>query len=42
MNEWRTGDGIGDEGAKTMSEMLMINTSLTSLNLDSEEGSWMR
>ena len=27
----------GDEGAKAMSEMLKVNTSLTTLNLESEE-----
>ena len=28
---------VGDEGAKAMSEMLKVNTTLTSLNLESEE-----
>ena len=28
-----TGNGIRDEGAKTISEMLKVNTTLTSLNL---------
>ena len=28
---------IGDEGAKSISESLKINTSLTSLNLESDE-----
>ena len=32
-----TGNEIGDEGAKAMSEMLKVNTTLTSLNLSSEE-----
>ena len=32
-----TGNGIGVEGAKSMSEMLKVNTTLTSLNLDCEE-----
>ena len=32
-----TGNGIGDEGAKSMSEMLKSNTTLTSLNLWGEE-----
>ena len=32
-----TGNGIGDEGAKAMSEMLKLNSTLTSLNLASEE-----
>ena len=32
-----TGNGIGAEGAKAMSEMLKVNTTLTSLNLASEE-----
>ena len=31
-----TGNGIGDEGAKAMSEMLKMNTTLISLDLDSE------
>ena len=32
-----TGNGIGDEGAKSLSEMLKSNTTLTSLNLYGEE-----
>ena len=32
-----TGNGIGDEGAKSLSEMLKSNTTLTSLNLNGEE-----
>ena len=32
-----TGNGIKDEGAKAMSEVLKANTTLTSLNLDCEE-----
>ena len=32
-----TGNGIGVEGAKAMSEMMKVNTTLTSLNLWSEE-----
>ena len=32
-----TGNEIGDEGAKSMSEMLKSNTTLTSLNLICEE-----
>ena len=32
-----TGNGIGDEGAKSMSEALKTNTTLTSLNLSGEE-----
>ena len=32
-----TGNKIGDEGAKTLSEMLTVNTTLTSLNLWGEE-----
>ena len=30
------GNNIGDEGAKAMSEMLKVNTTLTSLDLFSE------
>ena len=30
-------NGIGDEGAKTMSEMLKVNTTLTELYLKGEE-----
>ena len=29
-------NGIGDEGAKTMSEMLKVNTTLTTLFLEGE------
>ena len=32
-----TDNGIGDEGAKSMSEALKSNTTLTSLNLRGEE-----
>ena len=32
-----TGNGIGVEGAKSMSEMLKTNNTLTSLNLSCEE-----
>ena len=32
-----TGNGIGDEGAKAMSEMLKVNTTLTTLGLSSKE-----
>ena len=32
-----TGNGIGDEGAKSMSEAMKSNTTLTSLDLESEE-----
>ena len=32
-----TGDEIGDEGANALSEMLKVNTTLTSLNLKGEE-----
>ena len=32
-----TGNGIGDEGAKAMSEMMKVNSTLTSLNLRGEE-----
>ena len=31
-----TGNGIGDEGVKALSEMLKVNTTLTSLNLRCE------
>ena len=31
------GNGIGDEGAKAISEMLKKNTTLTSLDLGSED-----
>ena len=36
MKEW-IGNGIGDEGAKTISESLKINTSLTELDLGGDE-----
>ena len=36
MKKW-IGNRIGDEGAKTMSESLKINTSLTELDLRSDE-----
>ena len=32
-----TGNKIGDEGAKAMSEMLKVNTTLIGLNMGSEE-----
>ena len=32
-----TGNGIRDEGAKSLSEMLKVNTTLTSLDLNGEE-----
>ena len=32
-----TGNVVGDEGAKAMSEMLKVNTVLTELNLECEE-----
>ena len=32
-----TENEIGDEGAKAMSEMMKVNSTLTSLNLGSEE-----
>ena len=32
-----TGNDIGDEGAKSMSEMLKTNTTLASLDLSCEE-----
>ena len=32
-----TGNEIGDKGAKSMSEMLKVNTTLTSLDLIGEE-----
>ena len=32
-----TGNWIGDKGAKAMSEMLKLNTTLTELNLECEE-----
>ena len=34
------GNQIGNEGAKTIGESLKINTSLTSLNLVSDEKIW--
>ena len=36
MKEW-IGNGIGDEGAKRISESLKINTSLTKLDLIGDE-----
>ena len=36
MKEW-TGNNIGDEGAKKISEALMINTTLTELNLRGDD-----
>ena len=30
-------NGIGDEGAKALSEMMKVNTALTSLDLSSEK-----
>ena len=32
-----TDNGIGDEGAKAMSEMMKVNNTLTELNLGCEE-----
>ena len=32
-----TGNKVGDEGAKAMSEMMKVNTSLTTLDLYGEE-----
>ena len=32
-NEWMTDSGIGDEGVKSMSEMLKTNTTLKTLNM---------
>ena len=32
-----TGNMIGDEGAKAMSEMLKVNTTLASLNIEGDE-----
>ena len=32
-----TGNGIGDEGAKSVSEVLKVNTTLKTLGLSSEE-----
>ena len=34
-NDRITDNQIGDEGAKALSEMLQVNTTLTSLNLES-------
>ena len=39
MKEWIVNE-IGDEGAKTISESLKINTSLTSLDLSCDEKIW--
>ena len=39
IKEW-IGNKIGDEGAKAIGEALMINTSLTSLKLASDEKIW--
>ena len=36
MKLW-TGNNIGDEGAKKISESLMINTTLTRLNLGGDD-----
>ena len=36
MKKWK-GNQIGNEGAKSVSESLKINTSLTTLNLGSDE-----
>ena len=36
MKEW-IDNGIGDEGAKAVSESLKINTSLTTLDLERDE-----
>ena len=35
--EWMTENDIGGEGAKSMSEMLKVNKTLTTLNLSCEE-----
>ena len=35
-NKWKVNQ-MGDEGAKTISESLKINTSLTELNLEGDE-----
>ena len=35
--DWKTGNRIGYEGAKSLSESLGTNTSLTELNLGSDE-----
>ena len=37
-----TGNEIGDEGAKALSEMLKVNTTLTELNLRCEEEKKMK
>ena len=39
-NEKWIDNQIGDEGAKRISESLKINTSLTELNLESDEKIW--
>ena len=39
-NDKWIGNKIGDEGAKTISESLKINTSLTELNLRCDEKIW--
>ena len=39
MKEWKDNQ-IGDEGAKSISESLRINTSLTKLNLLSDQKIW--
>ena len=36
MNKW-TGNRIGDEGASKISESLKVNTTLTKLDLESDE-----
>ena len=36
-DEQMTDNGIGVEGAKVMSEMMEVNTTLTSLNMSCEE-----
>ena len=38
MNDsWMAGDEVGDDGAKSISEMLRVNTTLTSLDLDGKD-----
>ena len=37
-DDWLTDNGVGAEGAKALSEMLKVNTTLTSLNIRSERG----
>ena len=38
MKQWKwTGNKIGDEGAAKISESLMINTTLTKLNLECDD-----